>query len=570
MATVEPIDERPIPLNAPAATESRNLSTIKPNGCGTYVYPSNTGSVVPPPILESSQVWHFVSAPEVRPMKVTVNPYDAELLASGLIFNGPYASSAQATYGLSGALITDNDGNPIWFRPLKSTSLMNTDVRVQKLYGEPVLTFWQGTLATPPAYTNLPAGGAEPGACYYILNNQYRVIKTVSAFHGFTPDVHEFLITPKNTALFLATKVVSMDLTPYGGPANGAIHNFSIQEVDLATHELIFFWDALDHIPLTSSHLPASTAKESSNVWDPYHLNSLGLISDGSDDILISGRNTWTIYRLHKQTGQFIWLLSGDGSGDFAIPDSAAQFAWQHDARYLSGNVISMFDDECCANPDDIPPGTSPSHGLILSLDLINKMATLQTAYYHDPNLFTSSQGSNQRLENGNRFIDYGSNGYYSEFAEPGNTQGMPSENILYNAQMPGSNVSYRSYRANWVGMPYYPPSISTKIIQNNTLVYASWNGSTETKSWEVYAGLSPDTLRLVASANKHSFETSTSVNGHWPFFQVRALNANGQVIGISKIIGLYPIKIELFERFEFLFSQGCAYIPHKWYCLEE
>ena len=317
-----------------------DLSTVVEPLCGTQVYPSNTGSPVLPPIIDSSQVWSFLSAPDLHPMKVSVSPYDASLLGAGQIFNGPYSSSGTSTYGQSGALIADNDGNPIWFRPLSNTSLMNTDVKAQTLLGLPVLTFWQGTLATTPAYTNLPQGGAESGSCYYILDNYYQLIKTVSAFYDFTPDVHEFLITPNNTVLFFATKVIPMDLTPYGGPADGAIHDFSIQEVDLTTNNLVFFGDAKDHIPLESTHLPASTASESSNVWDPYHLNSLGLISDSSDDIIFSSRNTWTIYRLNKTSGNFVWRLSGDGSGDFAIPQSTAQFSWQHDARLLPGNII--------------------------------------------------------------------------------------------------------------------------------------------------------------------------------------------------------------------------------------
>jgi len=323
-------------------------------------------------------------------MKVTVSPYNESFLASGSIFNAPYTSSADSTYGQSGSVIVDNDGNPIWFRPLSSPSLMNTDFRVQTLYGFPVLTFWQGTIATPPAYTNIPAGGAEQGACYYILDNTYRLLKNVSAFNDFTPDVHEFLLTPNNTALFFGTKVVPMDLTPYGGPANGAIHDFSIQEVDLTTGQLIFFWDAKDHIPLNTTHMPASTASQTNNVWDPYHLNSLGLISDGSGDILFSSRNTWTIYRLNKNTGNFIWRLTGDGvDSDFTFSSNAAKFSWQHDARILPGNIITMFDDACCISYDFIPSGTIPSHGLILSLDLNTHEASLNTSYFHDPNLFS-------------------------------------------------------------------------------------------------------------------------------------------------------------------------------------
>ena len=33
---------------------------------------------------------------------------------------------------------------------------MNAGFRVQQYEGKPVLTFWQGTIATPPAYTNVP------------------------------------------------------------------------------------------------------------------------------------------------------------------------------------------------------------------------------------------------------------------------------------------------------------------------------------------------------------------------------------------------------------------------------
>lgn len=208
--------------------------------CGTVPYPSNTGYVTPDPIIDSPQVWSFVSEPHLHPMKVTVHINQIGT-SSGLIFLAPYTFSSTATYGQPGALILDNAGNPVWFRPLSSPNLMNTDFRVQKLYGKRVLTFWQGSLATPPTYTNVPAGSSEPGSCYYILDETYQVIKVVKARKGFTCDVHEFLITPCNTALFLSTKTVPMDLTPYGGPKDGYIQNFAIQEVDLKTNKLLFF-----------------------------------------------------------------------------------------------------------------------------------------------------------------------------------------------------------------------------------------------------------------------------------------------------------------------------------------
>lgn len=507
----------------------RPLTTQVNGSCGTSVYPSNTGIPVATPIINSDQVWSFVSAPDLHPMKVSVSSFVASLLAPGLIFNGPYASSGVSVYGQSGALIQDNLGNPVWFRPLSDPSLMNTDVKVQTLNNQQVLTFWQGTLATPPSYTNLPAGGAEPGSCFYILDNSYRILVTISAFYDFIPDVHEFLITPNNTFLFLATKVIPMDLRPYGGPKDGSIHDYSIQEVDIATNKLVFFWDAIEHIPLSSTFMPAVSATQSSNVWDPYHLNSLGLISDNLADLIVSGRNTWTIYRLNKPSGKFVWRLVGDGSGDFAIPNTAARFAWQHDARYVSNSVISLFDDECCADPNVIRPGTVPSHGLVLNLDLGNHIASASASYYHRPNLYSNSQGDNQVLANNNRFIGFGSTGTYTEYAALGN--------ILYDAQMPSGNMSYRSYRQTWVGNPYYPPNLVVQTNSNQTIVYTSWNGATEVNSWQVYAGLYSDRLALVGSAIKSGFETAIPVSRGWSFFQVKALDSQGKVIGVSRII---------------------------------
>lgn len=511
-----------------------NLLLNRSAKCGTIPYPSNTGSVTPDPIIKSAQVWSFISEPNLHPMKVTVNTYQHGVSA-GLIFLAPYTFSDDALYGQPGALILDNEGNPVWFRPLNSPNLMNVDFRVQELCGKPVLTFWQGTLATPPAYTNTPAGSSEPSSCYYILDNAYRIIKTIKAKKGYTSDIHEFLITPHDSALLLSTKAVPMDLTPYGGPANGYVQDFAIQEIDIKTNKLLFFWNALEHIPLTDSYEPASSASSTSNIWDAYHLNSIGL-TDCDDDILVSGRNLWTIYRIHKPTGDIKWRLGGKQSS-FKIANGA-QFSWQHDARFLPKNVISMFDDNCCES-DSIPPGTPYAHGLSLQLNLKNMMANLKRSYYHDPNLQISSQGNVQTLDNGNKFIGWGQSQYYAEYNEAGNTVNNPALNVLYDAKMPGNNLTYRAYRKNWVGIPYYPPSIAVKSKHDHITIYASWNGSTETAFWQAYAGPCPDKLSKIKKVHKAGFETAINIHNAGPYFGVKALNAECKVIGVSKVVKL-------------------------------
>lgn len=498
----------------------------KTRKCGTIPFPTSYNT--PDPIInDPSQVWSFVSAPNLHPMKIIVNTFKPGT-SSGMVFLAPYGFSSQAMYGQSGALIVDNEGNPVWFRPLSSPNLMNTDFRVQKYKCKPVLTFWQGTLVTPPAYTNLPGGSSEPGSCYYILDNTYRVIKTVSARRGYTSDIHEFLLTPRNTALFLSTKKVPMDLTPYGGVKDGFVQDFAIQEVNLQTNKLVFFWNALKHIPLTETFQSVPTETSINKVWDAYHLNSIGL-TDNVEDIIVSSRSTWTIYKINKPTGNIIWRLGGKNSS-FTI-GSGAEFSWQHDARFLPNNLISLFDDNSNVT-SNVPPF---SHGLILQLDFVNKTAELYRSYYHDPNIVVASQGNLQSLPNGNKFVGWGQSQYYSEFSADGNNQLNPALNLLYDAQMPNGNYSYRAYRNKWVGKPFYPPSIG--VTANH--VYASWNGSTETTQWQVFAGSNCKNLSLIEVAAKTGFETDIPVSNNGPFFQVRALNANGKVIGKSKIVKL-------------------------------
>jgi hypothetical protein len=508
--------------------------------CGTVPYPSS--SQTPAPILTGPYVWSFVSEPTLRPMKVATAAYGAGP-DPGVVFVAPYAYSADPSVGQQGALVLDNanPANPIWIRPTGSPNLMNTDFRVQQFNGKPVLTFWQGTLATPPTYTNIPAGSSETGSCFYILDNTYRVIKTVVAQRGFTSDVHEFLLTPSNTALLLSTKAVPMNLAPYGGPQNGYVQDFAVQEIDLNSGQLVFFWDALTNIPLANSYEPASSATSTGNIWDAYHLNSVGL-TDSPTDILVSGRNLWTIFRINKPTGRIIWQLGGKQSS-FTF-GSGATFSWQHDARFLPNNVVSMFDDNCCES-GTVPPGTPPSHALYLQLNLSNMTASLAAAYLFDPTLHVESQGNAQTLSDGHVFVGWGQSQYYSEFAAAGDLLYLGTiPSIPLDSSHTATNYSYRAYRETWVGMPYYPPAIALQAgsSRGQTIVYTSWNGATEVASWQFLAGPNAPGMLPVQTVAKTGFETSLTTTAPGPFFQTKALDIHGNVIGASNILRMWAV----------------------------
>ena len=481
----------------------------------------------------SSQVWNFVSAPNLHPMKVTINMNKGGT-ASGLIFVAPYTAYGETMIGQTGALIMDQAGNPVWFRPLDSRYVQNTDFRVQYYKCKPVLTMWQGTISgTQSENPNLPAGDPEPGAYFQIINQNYKIIKKLTAQKGYTADVHEFIITDRNTALFTAVKQVPADLTPYRGPVDGYFDNYSIQEVDLETGKLLFFWDVLAHVDPADSMMPASSATSSNNIWDCFHVNS---VEEGPNNtLLISMRNMWAIYNIDKETGNIIWQLGGKQS-DFTL-EPKAKFYWQHDARYRSGKRISLFDDGCCASTSS--PPESKAHGLILKLDFQDMTANVDRGYYHDPMLYVPSQGNLQKLSNGNQLVGWGQEPYVSEFANAGNTEKNPSLNFLYDMQFPNQNLSYRAFKNKWIGLPLYPPSIAVELFcEDAVIVYASWNGSTETVAWQVLVGPKPDRLSVVVdSTPRTGFETDIYVNSNGPYFQVNALNSCGHVIGTSRIV---------------------------------
>lgn len=481
----------------------------------------------------SSQEWNFVSAPALHPMKVSIN-INKPGAAPGLIFVAPYTVFGATMIGQTGALIIDQAGNPVWFRPLDSRFTQNTDFRVQSYKGEPVLTMWQGTISgTQSEDPNLPAGDPEPGAFFQIINQNYKVIKKLTAKKGFTSDVHEFTITKQDTALFTAVKQVPADLTMYGGPADGYFDNYSIQEVDLETGELLFFWDVLAHVNPDDSMLPASSATSANNIWDCFHVNS---VEEGPNNtLLISMRNMWAIYLVDKTTGKIVWQLGGKKS-DFTFEPNAT-FSWQHDARFRSRTRISLFDDACCASSSSPPEGEA--RGLILQLDFHNMTAKADRTYYHDPALYVPSQGNVQKLSNGNQFVGWGQEPYLSEYRSAGNNKKDPSLNLLYDMQFPGQNLSYRAFKDKWVGLPFYPPSIAVNpLCEDAAIVYASWNGSTETVAWKVLAGPAPNKLSEVGTdAPRTGFETDILVHSIGPYFQVKALNSSGQTIGTSQII---------------------------------
>ncbi len=327
-----------------------------------------------------------------------------------------------ATYQ-SGNLIVSTGGQQIRF---DSFSQFTSNLEVQKYKGEPVLTFWRGGLA----------GNGWGQGVYKLLDSEYNVVKTVQGGKGLRGDLHEFFITPEGTALFTAYSPRSLDLSPYGGPANGVILDSYYQEVDISSGKVLTTWRAADHVSPSESYLPLPSDQ---TPWDFFHINSIDVANDGN--LLISSRHCFCVFKVDRSTGEVIWRLHGKNS-DFKMGEGS-KFEWQHHARHHPGNELTLFDDGA-GGPS--PMNEKHSRGLKLKLHYDTMTCELVQAYEPRPKVLAAATGSVQVLPNGNVFVGWGTTPYFSEFTADGQ--------MLYCAQMPANVFSYRALRAEWPPQP--------------------------------------------------------------------------------------------------------------------
>ena len=351
----------------------------------------------------------------------------------GDIFITPTGDTA--TYA-NGPEILGPDGNIIWFHAVPEGETA-ADFRAQEYFGQPVLTWWQGT----------GLGGLSSGTDY-IYNDRYQQIATVTAGNGLAADGHEFLITPWNTALILAYTTATADLTSIGGPADQTVINGVVQEVDIATGRVLFQWNSEDHVPFSDSEQPLPSSP--TTPWDWFHINAVHLDTNGN--LLIDARDTWTTYEVSLRTGNILWELGGKQSS-FSLQaapgqvlDSANEiFAWQHDPEALGHGVYTFFDNESSGTPE-LPY----SRAVRLQLNFFTRTATLVASDDQPEGLVAPSQGNAQTTRDGDLFVGWGALPYFSEFDQHGD--------LIFNAQFPAGVNTYRAYLQPWRPLPPSSP----------------------------------------------------------------------------------------------------------------
>ena len=488
-------------------------------GIGGYAWPreaaaAETINLPTAPVTpdDARGVLHFVSRPDLTPPAVTLAHHRT---STPVAADPPYFILSPSGYprtgpGTPGLMILDRHGQIVWYSPSTgfpaSKAEGRIDLQVQAYQGKPVLTWWQGAINR----------GTGQGLAV-IADTSYRTIATINAGNGLAADLHEFVITPQNTALITAYRQRTTSLSAVGGPARGALLSGVVQEIDIPTGRVLFEWDSFNHIPITDAVVPFVKGFP----FDYLHVNSISIAPDGS--LLVGARNTSAVYKIARPSGKVIWQLGGKRSSFRMGP--GATFWFQHHALPQGANAVSIFDD------GGSPPVKEPqSRGILLNLNTRTMQATLARSYVHPARLQVANQGSMQLLPGGRVLVGWGNLPYFSEFEQNGT--------LITDGQFPVGDQSYRAFTAAWTGNPTDNPAVAARINPaGGSVVYASWNGATQVNTWTVLAGRTPASLSEAGSQRRSGFETAITVSNQGPYFAVIANAAGGQPLGQSPTV---------------------------------
>ena len=244
-----------------------------------------------------------------------------------------------------------------------------------------------------------------------------------------------------------------------------------------------------------------------------------------------------SLYNINATDGTIIWRLQAGGDSDFHCVDF--NFSFQHDAQIRAETetsmTISLYDNAS----NGFNATAAYSSGKLIHVDYVSRTATLASPPVYYPldqmALLSVSQGNMQYLDNGNIFMGYGSWPFLSEHTPDGHPVWTANFGPIQNAVM-----NYRGKSGFWRSIPSNTaPSLWTYSQDNDAMMvfYVSWNGCTETGSWNFYGTHELDSdFTKIGSAPKNGFETIYESETHFTYAIVEAVDNDGTALRNSSI----------------------------------
>jgi len=394
-------------------------------------------------------------------------------------------------------IIFNTLGDPVWYR---KNSDLREDFRVQS----------NGWITM-----QIREGYDEPDLGHIAFTQNFEYIKSFHATNGYSTDEHEFYMLPDSGYFLIGKRDTKVDMSQYvqGGSTDATVTETCIQEFT-ADDQLIFIWRAWDHFDIRNVEYDELTG---SHIRFP-HMNAIFTDNDGH--ILLSSRHLSEISKIHRQSGEFIWQMSGipdSQNNDFQFVDDPLNgFRNQHAIRSLGNNRYTLFDNGNL----HFPP---VSRAVEYIIDTVQMTATLVWEYRKDLNeRIARFRGNTQRLPNGNTHINWAGGNYPTIALEV-----TPEGNEVFEMRFKNGSNCYRSFRHPWEGKCPVPYLLLEHQIDNLTLILNKF-GDDSVDYYNIYGGPTPNPSTLIDTSHSTLKQLKGLQNGYRYFFRVTAVDRSG------------------------------------------
>ncbi|TAL67311.1 MAG: hypothetical protein EPN82_15165 [Bacteroidetes bacterium] len=248
---------------------------------------------------------------------------------------------------------------------------------------------------------------------FYVVDRNLDLLDSFACKNGLETDFHDFKLLNNGHGLLLGIEYDTVDMSSIypGGKPDAVLISFALQEQD-ENKNVVWEWHALDHLQVTDATSDIDLTQQNI-AW--VHINSFEVDSDGN--LLISERNLDEITKIEKQSGNIIWRLGGKKckNNQFTFLNDTIDGFWgfshQHSVHRLPNGNILLFDN---GNMNPL----QQSRAVEYEIDEVNKTIRKVWEYNPFPSVYTMSQGSVERLPNGNTLIGWGTNLQQMTFVE--------------------------------------------------------------------------------------------------------------------------------------------------------
>ncbi|TRX97279.1 hypothetical protein FHL15_002073 [Xylaria flabelliformis] len=392
------------------------------------------------------------------------------------------------------------------------------------------------------------------GDAVRIYNKHYELLHAVTPqgdLGGAVADSHEAHLTSDGTVALVVARVEKADLSAIGKGEESLTNNL-IQEVDPRTNAVLFQFDLRSYFHVEDSFWPydGSGPYQFPSAFDLWHVNSVEKTPAG--DFLVSSRHLHSVFLVDGFTREVRWVIGGKRSNftDISV-NASAVFHWQHNAHFTAENRISLFDNQAVFNGFCTGEETEYgcSRGLEIEFDTTNWTYWVVNEWYHPQNIVSASRGGVSRTPKGNTLVAWGQNPMYTEYTPDGELvmdvqrgQVLPLDHGIVPV------IAYRAAKADWVGLPKWPPSIAGSVNDDGMVVHVSWNGATEVESYILFASNDITKVNgigaMTATFERMGFETSLDVTWKRRYARIAALDRNGTILGYTMTLDIVTQEI--------------------------